>query len=219
VIQGIRTFCPNPALGSIIDNRTFANNFEKMAEKDINEQMDNSAENQADFGINADENMGGSTHLTDPLPADNEDDKLKAELADAKDKYLRLAAEFDNFRRRSAKERVELIQTAGREVIKELLEVLDDAERAEKQLDTSDDMAQNKQGITLVFNKLRNVLQARGLKPMETIGQEFNPDLHEAITEIPAASDEAKGKVVDEVMKGYYLSDKIIRHAKVVVGK
>jgi len=89
-----------------------------MAEKDINEQMDNGAENQADFGINADENMGGSTHLTDPLPADNEDNKLKAELAEAKDKYLRLAAEFDNFRRRSAKERIETIQTAGREVIK-----------------------------------------------------------------------------------------------------
>jgi len=191
----------------------------KMAEKDINEQMDNGAENQADFGINADENMGGSTHLTDPLPADNEDNKLKAELAEAKDKYLRLAAEFDNFRRRSAKERIETIQTAGREVINELLDVLDDAERAEKQLETSDDMAQNKQGIQLVFNKLRNVLQARGLKRMETVGQEFNPDLHEAITEIPAASDEAKGKVVDEVVKGYYLNDKIIRHAKVVVGK
>ncbi|MBN8781587.1 MAG: nucleotide exchange factor GrpE [Sphingobacteriales bacterium SCN 48-20] len=190
-----------------------------MAEKDINEQMDNGAENQADFGINADENMGGSTHLTDPLPADNEDNKLKAELAEAKDKYLRLAAEFDNFRRRSAKERIETIQTAGREVINELLDVLDDAERAEKQLETSDDMAQNKQGIQLVFNKLRNVLQARGLKRMETVGQEFNPDLHEAITEIPAASDEAKGKVVDEVVKGYYLNDKIIRHAKVVVGK
>lgn len=218
-MQTERTFCPKPALGSIIDNRTFANNFEKMAEKDINEQTDNSVENQADFGINTDENMSGTTHLTDPLPADNEGDKLKAELAESKDKYLRLAAEFDNFRRRSAKERIELIQTAGREVIKELLEVLDDVERAEKQLETSDDMAQNKQGIHLVFGKLRNVLQARGLKPMEAIGQEFNPDLHEAITEIPAASEEAKGKVADEVVKGYYLNDKIIRHAKVVVGK
>jgi len=122
-------------------------------------------------------------------------------------------------KRRSAKERVELIQTAGKEVIADMLQVLDDCDRAQKQLKTSDDIEQVKEGVTLVFNKLRAVLQARGLKAMETIGQDFNPDLHEAITEIPAPSDALKGKVVDEVEKGYYLSDKIIRHAKVVVGK
>jgi molecular chaperone GrpE len=100
-----------------------------------------------------------------------------------------------------------------------LLDVLDDSERAQKQLETGNDTASDKEGILLVFNKLRGVLQAKGLKPMITIGEEFNPDLHEAITEIPAPSPELKGKVLDEVMKGYYLNDKIIRHAKVVVGK
>jgi molecular chaperone GrpE len=112
-----------------------------------------------------------------------------------------------------------LIQTAGKEVITDLLDVLDDCDRAQKQIETSNDIKEIKEGVLLVFNKLRNVLQSRGLKPMETISKEFDADLHEAITEIPAPTPELKGKVVDEVMKGYYLNDKIIRHAKVVVGK
>ena len=114
---------------------------------------------------------------------------------------------------------MELIQTAGREVITDMLDVLDDCDRAQKQMENSEDVGEIKQGVMLVFNKLRNSLTARGLKPMETIGKEFDPDLHEAITEIPAPGKEMKGKIVDEVMKGYYLNDKIIRHAKVVVGK
>ena len=136
-----------------------------------------------------------------------------------KDRYLRNVADFENFKRRNAKERLELIQTAGKEVITDLLDVLDDFDRAQKQIETSNDTKEIKEGVSLVFNKLRNVLQSRGLKPMETISKEFDPDLHEAITEIPAPTPELKGKVVDEVMKGYYLNDKIIRHAKVVVGK
>src|SRR5690349_8002562 len=112
---------------------------------------------------------------------DNETEKLQQEVAELKDKYLRLVAEFDNFRKRNAKERIELIQTAGKDVIVSLLDVLDDAERAEKQLDNSP----AKEGVSLIFNKLRNVLASKGLKPMETLNQEFNPDLHEAITEVP----------------------------------
>jgi molecular chaperone GrpE len=100
-----------------------------------------------------------------------------------------------------------------------LLDVLDDCDRAQKQMETSTDIKEIKNGVMLVFNKFRNILQARGLKAMETKNQEFNPDLHDAITEIPAPSEELKGKVIDEVTKGYYLNDKIIRHAKVVVGK
>jgi molecular chaperone GrpE len=141
-----------------------------------------------------------------------------AELNEWKDKHLRLVAEFENFKRRNAKERVELIQTAGKEVIQSLLDVLDDCDRAQKQLEASATEAALKEGLLLVFNKLRHTLQQRGLKQMETLQADFNADLHEAITEIPAPSEEWKGKVVDEVMKGYYLNDKIIRHAKVVVG-
>ena len=146
-------------------------------------------------------------------------DKLKAEVDEQKDKYIRLFAEFDNFKRRSAKERMELIQTAGKEVITSLLDVLDDCDRAEKQLQNSTDLEQIRQGVQLVFGKLRSTVQAKGLKAMESIHTEFDVEKHEAITEIPAPTEALKDKVLDEVQKGYYLNDKIIRFAKVVVGK
>ena len=149
---------------------------------------------------------------------DDVNEKLQAELEEQKDKYLRLFAEFDNFKRRSAKERIELIQTAGKDVIVSLLEVMDDCDRAEKQMQTSDDVASIKQGIGLVFGKLRTTLSNKGLKAMQSINTEFDVEKHEAITEVPAG-EKMIGKVVDEVEKGYYLNDKIIRFAKVVVGK
>jgi len=168
--------------------------------------------------INADSDVPGNTHLSNPED-ENETEKIQAELDEQKDKYIRLFAEFDNYKRRSAKERVELIQTAGKEVITSLLDVLDDSERAEKQLQTSNDLEQIKKGIELVFGKLRSTLQAKGLKAMESINTSFDVEKHEAITEIPAPAETLKDKVVDEVQKGYYLNDKIIRFAKVVVGK
>lgn len=176
-------------------------------------------ETNGGMDINTDENMSGSSHLNEPVAEESEVEALKSQLDEEKDKYLRKVAEFENFKRRNAKERIELIQTAGKDVITELLDVLDDCDRAQKQLETSEDAASIKEGVLLVFNKLRSALQARGLKVMETKNQDFNADLHEAITEIPAATEELKGKIVDEVIKGYYLNDKIIRYAKVVVGK
>lgn len=189
----------------------------KMTEN-MNDNSSNIPINEG-LDINTDENQSGSTHLNEPVAEESAMEKLKSELEETKDKYIRKVAEFDNFRRRSAKERIELIQTAGKDVITELLDVLDDCDRAQKQLENSNDAAAIKEGVLLVFNKLRNTLQARGVKVMETLQQEFNPDLHEAVTEIPAPTSDLKGKVLDEVMKGYYLNDKIIRHAKVVVGK
>lgn len=186
-----------------------------MAGKDLQEQDRNSGS----YDINSDENQNGSTHLNEPVNEESELEKLKAQWEDSKDKYLRKVAEFENFKRRNAKERLELIQTAGRDVITDMLDVLDDCDRAQKQLEASDDTTQIKEGIMLVFNKLRNTLMARGVKPMKTKHEEFNPDLHEAVTEIAVSTEELKGKVVDEIMKGYYLNDKLIRHAKVVVGK
>ena len=189
-----------------------------MAEKDKKENQQEPVENSG-IDINSDENLGGTTHLNDPVTEETEIEQLRAELEESKDKYLRKVAEFDNFKRRSSKERLELMQTAGRDVITEMLSVLDDCDRAQKQLENSDDVAAIKEGVMLVFGKLRNTLQARGVKAMETVNQEFNPDLHEALTEIPAPTEDLKGKIVDEIQKGYYLNDKIIRHAKVVVGK
>lgn len=170
-----------------------------------------------ELNINADADVPGNTHLSNPGGEDIMQ-KLQAEVEEQKDKYLRLFAEFDNYKRRNAKERLELIQTAGKDVIISLLEVMDDCDRAEKQLTETEDIAAQKEGVQLIFNKLRNTLQARGLKAMESVNTEFDVEKHEAITEIKVEG-KLKGKVVDEVVKGYYLNDKIIRFAKVVVGK
>lgn len=188
----------------------------------INEANDNLSEENAmeealARELNTDDNIPGIDNLEESLEEDDQTEKLNEELKEAKDKYLRLMAEFENFKRRNAKERMELSQTAGKEIIQSLLDVLDDSDRAAKQLETSEDVAVIKEGISLVFNKLRNTLQQKGLKAMESQGEEFNPDIHEAITEIPAAGME--GKVIDTIQPGYYLNDKLIRHAKVVVGK
>ena len=163
--------------------------------------------------------VDGPDRNDDAPESENEVDNLKNQIAELKDKYLRLVADFDNFRKRSAKERLETIQTASKDLITSLLTVLDDSERAEKQMQLTQDIEAIKEGEKLVFNKLRTTLQSKGLRPMEAIGSEFNPEFHEAITEIPAPNDSLKGKVLDEVEKGYYLNDKIIRFAKVVVGK
>jgi molecular chaperone GrpE len=190
-----------------------------MAKKDVKGEVNGASEINNGFDINADEALSGSTHLNEPVAEESELEKVKDELKEAKDKHLRLAAEFDNYKRRNARERIELIQTAGRDVISGLLEILDDMDRAQKQSANIDDVQQIKEGVSLIFNKLKNQLQAKGLRPMESIGKDFNPDLHEAISEIPAPTAELKGKILDEVIQGYYLNDKIIRHAKVVVGK
>lgn len=182
-------------------------------------QNPESKETLNEMDINTDENAAGTSHLNEPVAEESGLEKLQSELQEQKDKYLRLMAEFDNFRRRTAKERLELMQTAGKEVIVSLLEVLDDCDRAEKQLQASDDIALQKEGIQLVFNKLRSTLQAKGVKVMESVNTDFDVEKHEAITEIPAPNAGMQGKVMDEVVKGYYLNDKIIRFAKVVVGK
>ncbi len=143
---------------------------------------------------------------------------FEAELLEKDDKYLRLYAEFENYKRRTLAERIELFKTAGQEIMLAMIPVLDDFERALKAMENATDVASVKQGIDLVSHKFKNTLVAKGLKPMESIGQAFNADLHEAITNIPAPSEDMKDKIIDEVEKGYYLGDKVIRYAKVVVG-
>ncbi|MBK8052232.1 MAG: nucleotide exchange factor GrpE [Saprospiraceae bacterium] len=142
---------------------------------------------------------------------------LKAELDESKDKYLRLFAEFDNFKKRSVKERFELMKTAAQETITALLPVLDDFDRAKKSAESGAETFS--EGVQLVYQKLYSTLEHKGLKSMESTGADFDPEWHEAITDIPAPSEEMKGKIIDTVEKGYVLSDKIIRYAKVVVAK
>ncbi len=145
--------------------------------------------------------------------------ELEIQLAEQKDKHLRLFAEFENFKKRNLKERMELRKTAAEETILSIIPVLDDFDRAKKSADSEDSSEQFSDGVLLVYNKLYSSLQAIGLKEMETEGVAFDPELHSALTEIPAASDDQKGKIIDTIEKGYTLNDKIIRHAKVVVGK
>lgn len=145
-------------------------------------------------------------------------DQAKADLAEAKDKYLRLYSEFENFRRRTAKERLELIGTANKELMADLVPVLDDFERAAKALAEKSDVEAAKEGIDLIYQKLKKTLESKGLKRMEVAkGADFDGDLHEAITQIPTG-DELAGKVVDVVENGYFLNEKVVRFAKVVTG-
>jgi molecular chaperone GrpE len=143
--------------------------------------------------------------------------KLEKEIAELKDHHLRQYADFENYKRRSMKERVEMIKSAGSDIISSLLPVLDDFDRALKAM-TSDVDASNREGIILIQQKLMATLEQRGLKPMESIGKEFDVELHEAITKIPTEDENMKDKVIDEVEKGYWLNEKVIRYAKVVVG-
>ena len=146
--------------------------------------------------------------------------KTKKELAEVKDKYLRLYSEFDNFRRRTAKEKIELVSTANEDLMVELLPVLDDFERGLKAMEVENSENEGlMEGIMLIYNKFKNVIDKKGLKLMETNpGDDFNSEIHDAITQIPAADNNLKGKIVDTIEKGYYLNEKVIRYAKVVTG-
>lgn len=184
---------------------------EKDKEKDtntVNAQVDNPENNEG-----KEENV--TEAATDGKP--DEKEALKNEVAELKDKFLRLYSEFENYKRRTAKEKIDLTKTANEDVLSAILPVVDDFERGMKSMVEAKEVSALKEGISLIYHKLFKVLESKGLKPMESIGQEFNSELHEAITQIPASED-MKGKVVDEVEKGYYLHDKVIRFAKVVIG-
>jgi molecular chaperone GrpE len=160
--------------------------------------------------------------IEQPEPPLNEEEIKQSEadkkLAELNDRYLRLYSEFENFRRRTAKERVEFAQMAGKEFFLALLPIIDDFERALKSMQTATDVNAVKEGVELIYNKLIKTLQSKGLEPMQTLNTPFDADLHEAITNVPATDETQKGKVMDELEKGYYLNGKVIRFAKVVVG-
>ena len=183
-----------------------------------NKNADSYRHNKSTEEINTQPEMelDGNPVEEDNIQAEDELLKLKNELEIQKDKYVRLVAEFDNFKRRNAKEKGELIQTAGKDVIISMLDVLDDCDRAEKQMNNEGQIIE---GVQLVFNKLRSTLQAKGLKAMESIDTDFDVHKHEAIAEVPVEDESKKDKVIDEIVKGYYLNDKLIRFAKVIVGK
>ena len=178
----------------------------------------------AETGNVAGEMTDAAGEITDPNMAATgapqaEATRTDAELTDLKDKYLRLAAEFENYKRRTTKERIELFKTANQELMTALLPVLDDFERARNATAATEDANAVRESIDIIQNKLNKMLQQKGLTAMEAKGGDFDAELHEAITQIPAPTEDLKGKIVDEVEKGYYLGDKVIRHAKVVLGQ
>ena len=144
--------------------------------------------------------------------------ELEKKIAEEKDKYLRLYSEFDNYRKRSVREKGELIKTAGEDFFKAILPVIDDFERALKAADKTGDINTIAEGVQLIYSKLKSTLKQKGLEEMEASGKTFDADVMEAITSIPAPNDDLKGKVVDEIEKGYSLNGKVIRYAKVVIG-
>jgi len=146
-------------------------------------------------------------------------EKTEKELLDLKDKHIRLQAEFDNYRKRTLKERMELLKTASESVLMSILPVIDDFDRAIQTLDVVEEESHVIDGVKLIYAKFQEFLKQNGIKEIEAKGQDFNTDLHEAITKIPAPSEELKGKNVDVVQKGYYLNDKVIRFSKVVIGE
>ena len=210
-MTNLLTSCPFFTLGSIfaifetgkMANMTEENNVQ-------NEEQDNVQDQTAE------ETTAETVEETQETP---QEPTMEDKYNELNNKYLRIHAEFDNYRKRTNKEKVDLISTANAGILKDLLPVLDDFERAIANNANVDDIDSVKEGFNLIFNKFSSLLQSKGLKEMPAVGETFDPELHEAIAKIPAPKKKMKGKVVDAVEKGYYLNDKVIRYAKVAVGE
>jgi len=188
---------------------------EIMADKNSVEEKELSQDKAHKKEEKSGKSKGGRKHEAKEI------EKLNHEIGGLKDKYLRIYSEFENYRRRTAKEKIDLISTANEELMTELLPVIDDFERAMKAMEkNSQECDSIREGISLIYNKLKIVAEKKGLRLMETNpGDSFDPEIHDAISQIPAPEDKLKGKIVDTIEKGYYLNDKVIRFAKVVVGE
>ena len=203
--------------------KTFEFNHKKHAYKNMFNKKKKEEEpiidhNKAEQEIVTEQTETVENTVEEPVIELSIEEKLKSENASLNDKYLRLFAEFDNYKRRTQKERIELLQTASKDVVVSLLPILDDFERAIKATENTTEVEAIREGILLIQTKLNSILGNKGLKSIESLHTVFDTDLHEAITNIPAPTVELKGKVVDELEKGYTLNDKVIRFAKVVVG-
>jgi molecular chaperone GrpE len=215
-----------------------------MAKKKTDEKKDKQDVNVEDIHQEATENIQGdqqtpedhdasqsngsnnSSDLKEDNPVNSEEELLEKkeqlledELNDLRDKYVRLSAEFDNYRKRTLKEKMELTKSAGESILLNIIPVVDDFERGMESMDKASDIEAVKQGVHLIYNKFKEFLKQSGVKEIEAMGKEFDTDEHDAVTNIPAPSDDQKGKVVDVIEKGYKLHDKVIRFSKVVVGE
>jgi molecular chaperone GrpE len=183
------------------------------------EQKKNNVENQPEKELNYEGNSEETSETKEDKIEEQKESTWEDKFNEMNDRYIRLYAEFDNFRRRTQKERIELMATASAGILKELIPVLDDFERAIVVNETASEIDSVKEGFSLIYNKYKGILESKGLKPMISKGEVFDSELHEAIANIPTESDEMKGKIIDDVEKGYLLHDKVVRFAKVVVGQ
>jgi molecular chaperone GrpE len=210
-----------------LNGRIVENGRASKKEKDMNtEEMDNKPDTQPEEvqpeTAQAEAPTSPETQSEQASASAEEfsvEEKLQSEVAEWKDKYTRLFAEFDNFRKRTIKERADLISSSTADVLKDMLPVIDDFDRAVKANESVDDIAVVKEGFVLIHSKFYKKLESKGLKPIDAQGKPFDTDFHEAITSFPAPSEDMKGKVVDEVEKGYLLNDKVLRFSKVVIGQ
>jgi len=209
-------------------NESFRNGSNKQ-----NKNMSDNKEKEKEQASIHEENTDENVTITDDFAGDTEDTqaeqevntlegqlaKVQAELDSKSKEYLFLAAEFDNYRKRTLKEKAEIIKNGGENVLKGLLPIVDDFERGLKAAESDSDAKSVLEGITLIYNKLIKFMESMGVKAMNTTGESFDPDLHEAIAQVPAPSEDMKGKVLDTVQKGYMINDKVLRHAKVAVAQ
>lgn len=195
------------------------NTQEQTDNKDQEEILNENTDNQAETSLEEEVVKNDQELTEEEVVEDDSEIKLTGELAELKDKYLRLYADFENFRRRTSKEKLELTNTANADLVRSILPVIDDFERASQSFEASNDLEALKEGVNLIYLKFVKTLESKGVKPMNATGKDFDADLHESIAQFPAQSDDMKGKVVDEIEKGYFLNDKVVRYAKVVVGQ
>ena len=197
---------------NIMDKNSKVNSEQEEPEK-------NNVENQLDKEVNSESNTDEKSDSNEETVEDHKEPTWEEKFHEMNERYVRLYAEFDNFRRRTQKEKIELMATANAGILKDLIPVLDDFERALVVNETANEIESVKEGFSLIFNKYKGILESKGLKPMLSKGEVFDSELHEAIANIPTDSDEMKGKIIDDVEKGYLLHDKVVRFAKVVVGQ
>ena len=194
------------------------NNEEALKDEQTINQGTNAENTEATTENSTPESFDSGKNDTETSSNEQQIIELEKKIAEEKDKYLRLYSEFDNYRKRSIREKSELIKTAGEDFFKAILPVIDDFERAIKAADSTGDLNAIAEGVQLIYSKLKSTLKQKGLEEMEASGKTFDADVMEAITSIPAPNDDLKGKVVDEIEKGYSLNGKVIRYAKVVIG-
>jgi len=203
---------------------TWQNNQDKTTDnKWTNQQPENNIYENDEFPVSTDSEISESEIGSIPTPpTDNSVLEVKAvddKLAEMQDKYVRLSAEFDNYRKRTLREKMELLKYAGENLLLNILPIMDDFERAIKHMDASTDYAALKNGIDLIYDKFSEFLKQNGVKKIESLNNNFNVDLHEAVAKVQVNEEDKKGKVVDELLKGYYLNDKVLRFSKVVIGE